>query len=1778
MDYNLRYRTPAVSTYDRGDGNVGGRLDPAGYPGVTRCAITEGIGSLNIQTNRNRVHPSVSGDTLAPFNRRWNLSRASGDTEAHADDPEVNSEAGTNPWGIVATAGSPRIENEAEAQPGSGNHRSDDHRDYENESSDSSSTLTEITADISITTEKTWTIEGDFEHRYNEEFQSKIEEIRVATVNIRGRYKRDGSRKIDKLQIVIEQMRIKNIGILAIQETHTKREEQENLEDRYPGMNFELSGNSTKANGVMIITQKKDAKIDKDKTKEYVQGRMLEANVNTKHGQQVKILNVYAPNKEIEKIEYYKTKIETEQDERRIVLGDFNMCEENMDRAPQTIEESKRVRDTWLNMKRELNLIDGWRVHYPEELRFSFKQDNNRGTENILARIDRIYNTENMSTQVKDWKIEEHLCSDHAIVTCVIKPCKNYKLAKPRWRIQNDIMREGTFRKQFIKATTKMNEEMKEYTRATERVKNSREKEKKIETIRQKKNPQTIWREYKKYIQKAAKITQRTKQLNLNKESKKIEKELGKINDVENEENRERIIELKERQTKIIEKRQGKLKDAKRLNWKTMGEQCTKYYFNLRKPKKDATIIESLKDNEGITREKPKELTAIAREYHKNLQSKPEMTRERKKAIKEILSNIETTIESEEQTELEETLKLDDIFSALKQCKNGKSPGEDGLTYEFWKWAHKTAMEYNEEEQKDISPMRNMKEYLRDVEEYGPISEDFAKGIMFPIYKKGDPEDIKSYRPITLLNTDYKLYTRTIAHKLTKTCEKIIHTDQAGFMPGRSIYNHTRLINIIEEACELEEINGYILALDQEKAYDRIDQEYLWNTMRAFKIPEITITRLKRIYESARTQVMINGHKGDSFRVERGTRQGDPMSCIIYNIAIEPLAITLRASNLKGIRFSEDIERVLTTIYADDTAITLSEDDDIKEVRKILETFCKASTAKFNETKEEIMPVGTTAFKENFVETRKMRCGYRIPMNIKIVTAEQPMRMLGAWHGDKGKAEDQWKRILEKQEQIMELWAKTRPTFRARVLLLKALVQSRAMYLAMVNGMPKDVEAKMTKQMSNFMWMGRKPQMTWEQLSQPIKNGGMNAPSIKHRNEAIDIMWMKNMLQEPKPTWAKIGLYLIGKYNKVKDIDTREWPIQKKETEQQKLPKILRKIIRIAKRTNLGISPALPTERLRKDMPGLYHIGNNQQTNRELTCLAKRHKVRTIEDLENIIRKDINELEKDKNKEGEKCKTGRKCKQKATNIVESLPTKWKPGEGNPRDNLNHTPRRKKRNEQTNYKKEEVSFNPDTYSTNEKWKELRIFRKGSTQTWPTRTQREEQGLISHIGPRPPNETPRKEQGIRNYRSARNVQEVEVYTDGATFRNGATNAEGGIGVWHSENNARNKKLKLKVDNPNNQKAELAAILVALRQNKDRPIIIITDSETAVDGILKQIRKWEDLGWHRIENKEYYRAILSELRQRKYESKIKWIKGHNGTRGNEEADKLADEGMNTEEEFTEKDLERNENFLEDGIRLHKITMKQAYEAIIDRSSKNEWKRTKRAKGISKMLEEFEEKTTYGPTEEMMNTTTWRLNLPNNVKDFLWKIQRNMTKCGPIFLQWGGEWTEKARCRCGEIESIKHIIMECPRGEQRTIWKTARKILRNAGCDTWDITWNNIVNIGCLPAALYLNDGDKRKEETIKTRIFTKVVANAAWNIWKIRCKRVIGEEKTKKKQLRKILKKELLDQLDLDWKAIGRIKNNKRRAKETKKYIETWQTTDTLSINEATNSVSWNEGTGE
>jgi len=372
-------------------------------------------------------------------------------------------------------------------------------------------------------------------------------------------------------------------------------------------------------------------------------------------------------------------------------------------------------------------------------------------------------------------------------------------------------------------------------------------------------------------------------------------------------------------------------------------------------------------------------MAKLARDYHKSLQSEdllPEMDTIRQEAINKSLNAVpmSQTLTDPTPSPLNRKISYADLEKALIGSKLGSAAGPDGIPYEIWKHLHTKHKTDTKNRKPAFDVLRCMLNVLTDIQEKGvdPRTQ-FTLGWMCPIYKKKEKDQIKNYRPITLLNMDYKLLTKSLSTQLATHINTLIHPDQYGFIPKRSIYDPIRLNQTLCAYADYMEENGAIIALDQEKAYDKIDHHYLIKTLKKFNLPQTFIKTVQSLYNTAETAVLINGVLSQPYKITRGVRQGDPLSCLLFNLAIEPLACLLRSTpELKGFDIPGVKGKLIVSLYADDTTIYLSELDSYTALQIILANWCLASGAKFNLEKTEVIPIGTHTHRERIWTTRQV--------------------------------------------------------------------------------------------------------------------------------------------------------------------------------------------------------------------------------------------------------------------------------------------------------------------------------------------------------------------------------------------------------------------------------------------------------------------------------------------------------------------------------------------------------------------------------------------------------------------------------------------------------------------------------------------------------------------------------------------------------------------------------------------------------------------------------------
>ena len=179
---------------------------------------------------------------------------------------------------------------------------------------------------------------------------------------------------------------------------------------------------------------------------------------------------------------------------------------------------------------------------------------------------------------------------------------------------------------------------------------------------------------------------------------------------------------------------------------------------------------------------------------------------------------------------------------------------------------------------------------------------------------------------------------------------------------------------------------------------------------------------------------MVNGELSSPFHVTRGVCQGDPLSCLLFNIAIEPLAELMRSSpTIQGFKIPHLEERVISALFADDAAAYLSKHDKLSDLLIILDTWCLASSAKFNVGKTEIIPVGSKEYWAEVAETRKLNLEDEgFPVGSHVLTDGESARYLGAHIGNNTNDSTPWLPLVERIESILNWCLESYPTFEAK--------------------------------------------------------------------------------------------------------------------------------------------------------------------------------------------------------------------------------------------------------------------------------------------------------------------------------------------------------------------------------------------------------------------------------------------------------------------------------------------------------------------------------------------------------------------------------------------------------------------------------------------------------------------------------------------------------------------------------------------------------------------------
>ena len=270
---------------------------------------------------------------------------------------------------------------------------------------------------------------------------------------------------------------------------------------------------------------------------------------------------------------------------------------------------------------------------------------------------------------------------------------------------------------------------------------------------------------------------------------------------------------------------------------------------------------------------------------------------------------------------------------AIKKLQKGKTPGADAFPAEF----HQTHWFIFDDLYFD---------FINAVKDTAfPRSKNTS--ITTLVYKeKGEVYMLANYRPIALMNVDVKILTKLLAVRLKKVLPTIIHESQTAVY-GRQIGDSVHLVRDIIDLANNNEDGAALLFLDQEKAFDRVSHSILFEALKAYGLGDYFIHWIQLLYSNAYTRININGFLTQAVPLKCGVRQGCPLSALLYVMIIELLALQLRANpNIVG--FTIQGEKIISTHYADDAVIKITQNRCFKEVYKDIKDYEQATGARIN--------------------------------------------------------------------------------------------------------------------------------------------------------------------------------------------------------------------------------------------------------------------------------------------------------------------------------------------------------------------------------------------------------------------------------------------------------------------------------------------------------------------------------------------------------------------------------------------------------------------------------------------------------------------------------------------------------------------------------------------------------------------------------------------------------------------------------------------------------------
>jgi len=371
---------------------------------------------------------------------------------------------------------------------------------------------------------------------------------------------------------------------------------------------------------------------------------------------------------------------------------------------------------------------------------------------------------------------------------------------------------------------------------------------------------------------------------------------------------------------------------------------------------------------------------------------------------------------------------LEEVKQAIWDCDSFKSPGPDGISFGFIK-------QFWPELKDDF--MRFVVEFHRN----GKLTKGVNATFITLIPKLDSPQRLNDFRPISLVGCMYKVLAKLLGNRLRAVIGSVVSDSKSAFVRGKQIMDGILVANEAVDEARRRNKEMLLFKVDFEKAYDSVDLCYLDTAMHKMNFPTLWRKWMSECIGTATASVLVNGCPTDEFPMERGLRQGDPLSPFLFLLAAEGFNVlmlsTIEAGLFRGYHVGYENPLCLSHLqFADDTLILGEKSwENVRSIRAVLMIFEQVSGLKVNFSKSLLTGVNVS---NSWLNEAALALHCRV--------GNFPFVYLGLPIGGDPRKLDFWKPLVNSVISRLSRWKSKYLSFGGRLILLKSVLSSLPVY------------------------------------------------------------------------------------------------------------------------------------------------------------------------------------------------------------------------------------------------------------------------------------------------------------------------------------------------------------------------------------------------------------------------------------------------------------------------------------------------------------------------------------------------------------------------------------------------------------------------------------------------------------------------------------------------------------------------------------------------------------